>query len=258
MQSTVDQELALRAQGKGSSLINDLKAAILAAELKQTDDFRSSIFTSFEQDKQGEILGDGTSYELPAYDLDLLKKGEAVGDGTELDLPSYDLDSLKKGEVVGEGSKLDLSTYDLDLLKKGESLGDGTKLDLPSYYLDTLKKEESVGEGTELDLPPYDLDSLKNRESVSKDNRPNFLNLHIDDSKNNQEINSNNKSTETNSYKKKEFTKLFKFDAKMNNRHVSATSTNNASLPKAGSKNSSFAVVLVGISSLFTALGLNI
>lgn len=74
MQSTVDQELALRSQGKGASLINDLKAAILAAELKQTDDFRSSIFANPEQNKRGDILGDGTNYELPTYDLDSLKK----------------------------------------------------------------------------------------------------------------------------------------------------------------------------------------
>ena len=166
MQSTVDQELALRSQGKGASLINDLKAAILAAELKQTDDFRSSIFANPEQNKRGDILGDGTNYELPTYDLDSLKKGEAVGDGTKLDLPSYDLDSLKKGEVVGDGTKLDLPSYDLDSLKKGEVVGDGTELDLPSYALDSLKKGEVVGDGTELDLPSYDLASLKKSEVV--------------------------------------------------------------------------------------------
>ncbi|MFQ3625582.1 ZmpA/ZmpB/ZmpC family metallo-endopeptidase [Lactobacillus johnsonii] len=166
MQSTVDQELALRSQGKGASLINDLKAAILAAELKQTDDFRSSIFANPEQNKRGDILGDGTNYELPTYDLDSLKKGEAVGDGTKLDLPSYDLNSLKKGEVVGDGTKLDLPSYDLDSLKKGEVVGDGTELDLPSYALDSLKKGEVVGDGTELDLPSYDLASLKKSEVV--------------------------------------------------------------------------------------------
>ncbi len=232
--------------------------------------------------KKSEVVGEGTKLDLPTYDLDSLKKGESLSDSTKLDLPSYDLDSLKKGEVVGEGTKLDLPTYDLDSLKKGESLsdstrldvpsydldslkkgevvGDGTELDLPSYDLDSLKKGKVVGEGTNLDLPSYDLDSLKKSESITKklpieDNKSTTK---LDALENKPEINSNNKSTETNSYKKKEFTKLFKFDAKMNKRHVSATSTNNASLPQAGSKNPNFAVVLVGISSLFTALGLNI
>ncbi|WP_297585471.1 ZmpA/ZmpB/ZmpC family metallo-endopeptidase [uncultured Lactobacillus sp.] len=168
MQTTVDQELALRAQGKKSSLINDLKAAILTAELKQTDDFRSSIFVSPQQSKQGEIVGEGTKLDLPAYDLNSLKKGETVGEGTKLDLPTYDLDSLKKGEVVGEGTQLELPTYDLDLLKKGEAVGEGTQLDLPGYDLDSLKKGETVGEGTKLDLPTYDLDSLKKGEIVGE------------------------------------------------------------------------------------------
>ncbi len=168
MQTTVDQELALRAQGKKSSLINDLKAAILTAELKQTDDFRSSIFVSPQQSKQGEIVGEGTKLDLPAYDLNSLKKGEAVGEGTQLDLPTYDVDSLKKGETVTESTQLDLPTYDLDLLKKGEAVGEGTQLDLPGYDLDSLKKGETVGEGTKLDLPTYDLDSLKKGEIVGE------------------------------------------------------------------------------------------
>ncbi|MDT9606550.1 ZmpA/ZmpB/ZmpC family metallo-endopeptidase [Lactobacillus johnsonii] len=168
MQTTVDQELALRAQGKKSSLINDLKAAILTAELKQTDDFRSSIFASPQQSKQGEIVGEGTKLDLPAYDLNSLKKGETVGEGTKLDLPTYDLDSLKKGEVVGEGTQLDLPAYNLDSLKKGEVVGEGTKLDLPAYDLNSLKKGEIVGESTELDLPAYDLNSLKKGEVVGE------------------------------------------------------------------------------------------
>ena len=168
MQTTVDQELALRAQGKKSSLINDLKAAILTAELKQTDDFRSSIFVSPQQSKQGEIVGEGTKLDLPAYDLNSLKKGETVGEGTKLDLPTYDLDSLKKGEVVGEGTQLDLPAYDLDSLKKGEVVGEGTQLDLPAYDLDSLKKGEVVGEGTQLELPTYDLDLLKKGEAVGE------------------------------------------------------------------------------------------
>ncbi len=168
MQTTVDQELALRAQGKKSSLINDLKAAILTAELKQTEDFRSSIFASPQQSKQGEIVGEGSKLELPVYDLDSLKKGEAVGEGTELDLPAYDLDSLKKGETVGEGTKLELPAYDLDSLKKGGAVGEGTKLDLPAYDLNSLKKGETIGEGTELEVPAYDLDSLKRGEAVDE------------------------------------------------------------------------------------------
>ncbi|MCT3383301.1 YSIRK-type signal peptide-containing protein [Lactobacillus johnsonii] len=168
MQTTVDQELALRAQGKKSSLINDLKAAILTAELKQTDDFRSSIFANAEQSKHGEILDEGTKLELPVYDLDSLKKGESVGEGTKLELPVYDLDLLKKGETVGEEIQMELPAYDLDSLKKGESIGEGTQVELPAYDLDLLKKGESVGEGTKLELPSYDLDSLKKSEAVGE------------------------------------------------------------------------------------------
>ena len=168
MQTTVDQELAVRAQGKKSSLINDLKAAILTAELKQTDDFRSSIFANAEQSKHGEILDEGTKLELPVYDLDSLKKGEAVGDGTKLELPAYDLDLLKKGETVGEEIQMELLAYDLDSLKKGESIGEGTQRELPAYDLDSLKKGESVGEGTQVELPTYDSDSLKKGEAVGE------------------------------------------------------------------------------------------
>lgn len=99
-------------------MINDLKAAILTAELKQTEDFRSSIFASPQQSKQGEIVGEGRQLELPAYNLDSLKKGETVDEGTQMELPAYDLDSLNKGEVIGDGTKLKLPTYDLDPLKK--------------------------------------------------------------------------------------------------------------------------------------------
>ena len=166
MQTTVDQELALKAQGKKSSLINDLKAAILTAELKQTDDFRSSIFANAEQSKHGEILDEGTKLELPVYDLDSLKKGESVGDGTKLELPVYDSDSLKKGESIGDGTKLELPAY--DLLKKGETVGEGTQMELPAYDLDSLKKGESVGEGSQRELPAYDLDSLKKGEAVGE------------------------------------------------------------------------------------------
>ena len=166
MQTTIDQELALRAQGKKSSLINDLKAAILTAELKQTEDFRSSIFASPQQSKQGEIVGEGTELDLPAYDLDSLKKSEAVGEGTKLELPTYDSDLLKKGEAVGEGTQVELPAYDLDSLKKGKVVGEGTELDLPAHDLDSLKKSEAVGDGTQVELPTYDSDSLKKGEAV--------------------------------------------------------------------------------------------
>ncbi len=425
MQTTVDQELALRAQGKKSSLINDLKTAILTAELKQTDDFRSSIFASPQQSKQGEIVGEGTSLDLPAYDLnsfkkgevvgegtkldlptydldslkkgevvgggtkldlpaydlnalkkgeavdegteldllvydlnllkkgeavdegteldlpaydlDSLKKGEIVGEGTELDLPAYDLDSLKKGEAVGEGTELDLPVYDLNLLKKGEAVDEGTELDLPAYDLNLLKKGEAVGEGTELDLPAYDLDSLKKgelvsdstqfdlpvydvaslkkNEIVSEDASSNLPSLQINDSKNAQEsaaeklsaqdddsatkldvteneqkdqlkgnvpsstlsslnvkisekkieISLNNRSTEINNYKhiisrikNHKLTKSVKLNAKIKNHHVFSNFKNNVSLPQAGSKNDNIFLLLAGIISLFTALGLSI
>ncbi len=377
MQTTVDQELALRAQGKKSSLINDLKAAILTAELKQTDDFRSSIFASPQKSKQGEIVGEGTSLDLPAYDLNSLKKGEVVGEGTKLDLPAYDLDSLKKseavgggtkldlpaydlnalkkGEAVGEGTELDLPVYDLNLLKKGEAVGEGTELDLPAYDLDSLKKGEIVGEGTKLDLPTYDLDSLKKGEGteldlpvydlnllkkgelvsdstqfdlpvydvaslkkneiVSEDASSNLPSLHINDSKNTQEstaeklsaqdddsatkldvtenkqnnqlkdnvpsstlsslnvkisekkikISSNNRSTEINNYKNiisrikdHKLTKSVKLNAKINNHHVFSNFKNNVSLPQTGSENDNIFLLLAGIISLFTALGLSI
>lgn len=337
MQTTVDQELALRAQGKKSSLINDLKAAILTAELKQTDDFRSSIFASPQQSKQGEIVGEGTSLDLPAYDLNTLKKGEVVGGGTKLDLPAYDLNTLKKGEAVGEGTELDLPVYDLNLLKKGEVVEEGTKLDLPAYDLDSLKKGETVGEGTELDLPTYDLDSLekgevvsdstqfdlpvydvaslKRNEIVSEDASSNLPSLQINDSKNVQdsaaeklsaqdddsatkldvteneqkdqlkgnvpsstlsslnvkilekkiEISSNNRSPEINNYKhiisrikNHKLTKSVKLNAKIKNHHVFSNFKNNVSLPQAGSKNDNIFLLLAGIISLFTALGLSI
>lgn len=45
---------------------------------------------------------------------------------------------------------------------------------------------------------------------------------------------------------------------KMNNGYVASTSRNNASLPQAESKNNSTILVLAGISSLFTGLGLSI
>lgn len=403
MQTTVDQELALRAQGKKSSLINDLKAAILTAELKQTDDFRSSIFASPQQSKQGEIVGEGTSLdwpaydlnslkkgkvvdegtklevpaydltslkkgvvvdegaqlELPDYDLNSLKKGEAVGGGTKLDLPAYDLNVLKKGKAVGEGTKLDLPVYDLNLLKKGEAVGEGTQLDLPAYDLDSLKKGEAVGEGTQLELPTYDLDllkkgevvgegtklallaydlnslkkgelvsdstqfdlpvydvaSLKKNEIVSEDASSNLPSLQINDSKNAQEsaaeklsaqdddsatkldvteneqkdqlkgnvpsstlsslnvkisekkieISSNNRSPEINNYKhiisrikNHKLTKSVKLNAKIKNHHVFSNFKNNVSLPQAGSKNDNIFLLLAGIISLFTALGLSI
>ena len=403
MQTTVDQELALRVQGKKSSLINDLKAAILTAELKQTEDFRSSIFASPQQSKQGEIVGEGTSLdwpaydlnslkkgevvdegtklevpaydltslkkgevvdegaqlELPDYDLNSLKKGEAVGGGTKLDLPAYDLNALKKGEAVGEGTKLDLPVYDLNLLKKGEAVGEGTKLDLPAYDLDSLKKGEAVGEGTQLELPTYDLDllkkgevvgegtklallaydlnslkkgelvsdstqfdlpvydvaSLKKNEIVSEDASSNLPSLQINDSKNAQEsaaeklsaqdddsatkldvteneqkdqlkgnvpsstlsslnvkisekkieISSNNRSPEINNYKhiisrikNHKLTKSVKLNAKIKNHHVFSNFKNNVSLPQAGSKNDNIFLLLAGIISLFTALGLSI
>ena len=345
MQTTVDQELALRAQGKKSSLINDLKAAILTAELKQTDDFRSSIFANAEQSKHGEILDEGTKLELPVYDLDSLKKGESVGEGTKLELPSYDLDSLKKGETVsestklelpaydldllkkgetvgegtqrelpaynldsfkkgesvGEGTKLELPAYDLDLLKKGEAVGEGTQVELPTYDLNSLKKGESVGDGTKLELPAHDLDSLKKNKTVSEDSDSNF---YINDSKKspestieklpvqnnnsvikldalenkqnhqpktndisatlsaskleipekNLEISMNNKFTEISNHKNISSG----INNKMNNGYVASNSRNNASLPQAGSKNNSTILVLAGISSLFTALGLSI
>ncbi len=345
MQTTVDQELALRAQGKKSSLINDLKAAILTAELKQTDDFRSSIFANAEQSKHGEILDEGTKLELPVYDLDSLKKGESVGEGTKLELPSYDLDSLKKGETVSESTKLELPAYDLDLLKKGETVGEGTQRELPAYNLDSFKKGESVGEGTQLELPAYDLDllkkgeavgegtqvelptydlnslkkgesvgdgtklelpahdldSLKKNKTVSEDSDSNF---YINDSKKspestieklpvqnnnsvikldalenkqnhqpktndisatlsaskleipekNLEISMNNKFTEISNHKNISSG----INNKMNNGYVASNSRNNASLPQAGSKNNSTILVLAGISSLFTALGLSI
>ncbi len=367
MQTTVDQELALRAQGKKSSLINDLKAAILTAELKQTDDFRSSIFANAEQSKHGEILDEGTKLELPVYDLDSLKKGESVGEGTKLELPvydldllkkgetvgeeiqmelpAYDLDSLKKGERIGEGTQVELPTYDLDSLKKGEAVGEGTQLELPAHDLDSLKKSESVGDGTQVELPTYDsdslkkgeavgegtqvelptydlnslkkgesvgdgtklelpahdLDSLKKNKTVSEDSDSNF---YINDSKKspestieklpvqnnnsvikldalenkqnhqpktndisatlsaskleipekNLEISMNNKFTEISNHKNISSG----INNKMNNGYVASNSRNNASLPQAGSKNNSTILVLAGISSLFTALGLSI
>ena len=167
MQTTVDQELVGRAKKQKPNLIDSLKAAVLAAEMKQTNDFRSSIFSApTKQEDKGEILGEGTSYDLPTYDLNSLKKGEVVDTGTSYDLPTYNLDSLKKGEVVGTETSYDLPTYDLDALKKGEVVGMETSYDLPTYDLNSLKKGEIVGTGTSYDLPAYDLNSLKKGEVV--------------------------------------------------------------------------------------------
>lgn len=187
MQTTVDQELALRAQGKKSSLINDLKAAILTAELKQTDDFRSSIFASPQQSKQGEI----------------------VGEGTKLGLPAYDLNSLKKGETVGEGTQLELPTYDLDLLKKGEAVGDSTKLVLPTYDLNSLKKDEAVSEDKDSNLPGFHINvSKKNSESLIEKSP----------------VQNDNSVTKLDSLKDKQITKSTKLDAKMKNQPVASNS----------------------------------
>ncbi len=138
MQNTVDQELALRSKGKGSNLINNLKAAILAAEFKQTDDFRDSIFKS-EVVKQGKIIGDGTITDLPKYDTDSLKKGESIYDGTTYDLKPFDLNTLKKGESVGDSTSYDLST--LDLSKKNSNKNNfqkETELENADYNLPEL------------------------------------------------------------------------------------------------------------------------
>ena len=56
MQTSVDQELAARAQGKGSNAINSLKAAVLMAKINQTNDFRSSIFMA-KPINQGKVIG---------------------------------------------------------------------------------------------------------------------------------------------------------------------------------------------------------
>ncbi len=167
MQNTVDQELAARAKGKSSNLINNLKAVVLATEMKQTNDFRSSIFNVLPaQIDKGEILEDGTSYDLPAYDLETLKKGTAVEDGTSYDLPAYDLETLKKGTAVEDGTSYDLPAYDLETLKKGTAVEDGTSYDLPAYDLETLKKGTAVEDGTSYDLPAYDLETLKKGTAV--------------------------------------------------------------------------------------------
>ena len=293
-------------------MINDLKAAILTAELKQTEDFRSSIFASPQQSKQGEIVGEGRQLELPAYNLDSLKKGETVDEGTQMELPAYDLDSLNKGEVICDGTKLKLPTYDLDPLKKGETVSESIKLESPTYDLNSLNKGESIGDGTKLELPTDDLDSLKKNKIVSEGKDSDF---HITNSKkspestieklpvqndnsvtkldalenkqnhqpktngisttlseakletpeNSLEISANNKFTETSNYKNissginnKQLTRSIKIDTTMNNSHVASNSRNNASLPQAGSKTNSTILVLAGISSLFTALGLSI
>ena len=165
MQTSVDQELMARSKGKGSNAINNLKAAVLMAEMKQTNDFRNSIFSAAPAN-QGKILGDGTNYGLPAYDAESLKKGEAVEDGASYDLPEYDAESLKKSEPVEDGASYDLPEYDVDSLKKGEAVEDGASYDLPEYDAESLKKGEAVEDGANYDLPEYDAESLKKGETV--------------------------------------------------------------------------------------------
>lgn len=81
MQTSVDQELAARAQGKGSNAINSLKAAVLMAKINQTNDFRSSIFMA-KPTNQGKVIGQGTSYDLPEYEAESIKKSETVKEST--------------------------------------------------------------------------------------------------------------------------------------------------------------------------------
>ncbi|WP_305066914.1 LPXTG cell wall anchor domain-containing protein, partial [Lactobacillus intestinalis] len=224
-----------------------------------------------------------------AYDLDSLKKGEIVGEGTKLDLPTYDLDSLKKGE----GTELDLPVYDLNLLKKGELVSDSTQFDLPVYDVASLKKNEIVSEDASSNLPSLHINDSKNtQESTAeklsaqdddsatkldvtenkqnnqlKDNVPSStlssLNVKISEKK--IKISSNNRSTEINNYKNiisrikdHKLTKSVKLNAKINNHHVFSNFKNNVSLPQTGSENDNIFLLLAGIISLFTALGLSI
>ena len=229
--------------------------------------------------KKSEAVGEGTQVELPTYDLDSLKKGESVGEGTQLELPAYDLDLLKKGEAVGEGTQVELPTYDLNSLKKGESVGDGTKLELPAHDLDSLKKNKTVSEDSDSNfyindskkspestiekLPVQNnnsvikLDALENKQNHQP--KTNDISATLSASKleipeKNLEISMNNKFTEISNHKNISSG----INNKMNNGYVASNSRNNASLPQAGSKNNSTILVLAGISSLFTALGLSI
>lgn len=249
-------------------MINDLKAAILTAELKQTEDFRSSIFASPQQSKQGKIVGEGRQLELPAYNLDSLKKGETVDEGTQMELPAYDLDSLNKGEVIGDGTKLELPTDDLDSLKKNKIVSEGKDSDF--HITDSKKSPESTIEKLPVqnDNSVTKLDALENKQNHQP--KTNGISTTLSEAKletpeNSLEISANNKFTETSNYKNissginnKQLTRSIKIDTTMNNSHVASNSRNNASLPQAGSKTNSTILVLAGISSLFTALGLSI
>ena len=229
--------------------------------------------------KKGETVSESTKLELPAYDLDSLKKSESVGEGTQVELPTYDLDFFKKGETVSESTKLELPAYDLNSLKKDERISDSTKLELPAYNIDLLKKNKTGSEDSHSNFHINDSKKssestveklpVQNDNSVTKldalENKQNhqpktngisatLLASKLDIPANNLEKSTNNKFTETSNHKNVSSG----INNKMNNGYVASTSRNNASLPQAESKNNSTILVLAGISSLFTALGLSI
>ena len=161
--------------------------------------------------------------------------GESVGDGTKLELPAHDLDSLKKNKTVSEDS--DSNFYINDSKKSPES---------------TIEKLPVQNNNSVIKLDA--LENKQNHQPKTNDISATLSASKLEIPEKNLEISMNNKFTEISNHKNISSG----INNKMNNGYVASNSRNNASLPQAGSKNNSTILVLAGISSLFTALGLSI
>ena len=88
--------------------------------------------------------------KIQQYDLDTLKQGESVGEGTSYDLPKYDITSLKKDDANNKSGNKDndLSSLDdetsKDITEFSNSNNDpqSQKLDLREDQKQRLKDEE--------------------------------------------------------------------------------------------------------------------
>lgn len=145
----------------------------------------------------------------------------------------------------------------IDLRKKNKI---GSKDSHSNFHInDSKKSSESTVEKLPVqnDNSVTKLDALENKQNHQPKTNgisATLLASKLDIPANNLEKSTNNKFTETSNHKNVSSG----INNKMNNGYVASTSRNNASLPQAESKNNSTILVLAGISSLFTALGLSI
>lgn len=255
MQTTVDQELALRSKGKGSNLINNLKAAILAAEFKQTNDFRESIFKP-KVVNQGESIDDGTTYDLPKYDIDSLKKGESVGDSTSYDLPAFDLskknsdkDNFQK-EMEHENTSYDLPELVLPIKQNDTNQSDkqntDQKLDEGGKKVDLINEKASSKDTHGIvhgstNINPKSISKNKSSNSASKKANtvnPKAVSLNTAPKKSNKI-----KATTDNT------------QPQMLPANKNSLTENNQSLPQTGDKTSFISISLTIIGGLISMLG---